>query len=444
MSTAPDVPPVRKREIFGWAMYDFANSSYTTVVISVVYSAFFVAHIVPAESTARDTYWSVAMIASTVVAILLSPFVGAICDYSGGKKRYLAYTTFGCALATMVLYFVAPGNIWLAIVLITISNASFMIGESFCGSFLTDLATKKNMGIISGLGWGLGYFGGLASLVLILATIGADPEKDLTAYIDQNRFAMVLIGVFFLVASRPTFWLVRERSRPKPGFEKASFGQLMGAGLKELRASYQVARNYPVLFKFFFAFMVYMAGLEVVIKFVGIYATSELDMGVKDLTVMFIILQISAAAGALGFGFLETRFGAKATVLATIVWWMAGILAIYFLHAIAEMFSAEPKSVFFGISLIAGAGIGSIQSSSRTVVGLLSPADRSAQMFGFWGMFSRLAIILGMAFGPVSDAVGRREAMLLVLAFFALGGLLLAFVPIRQGIETAARHDAQG
>ena len=441
--SAPDgaTPPVKKREIFGWAMYDFANSSYVTVVISVLYGPFFIEQIVPAGSMARDTYWSLAMVASTVVALLLSPLVGAICDYSGGKKRYLGVTTIFCAVATMGLYFVAPGGIWPAIALITVSNAAFMLGEAFCGSFLTELATRKTMGLISGLGWGLGYFGGLIALVLVLATITADPKVDLAAYVSQNQLAMVLIGVFFLVSAIPTFVLVRERSRPAPGYEGASYGRLAQAGFREMARSWQLVKQYPVLFRFFIAFTVYMAGLEVVMKFVGIYARTELAMTLGHLTIMFIIIQVSAAIGALGFGFLESRMGAKATVMATIVWWMIGILGIYFLDAIAAMTGLTPIYVFFGISVIAGAGIGSIQGSSRAVVGLLAPANRSAQMFGFWGMFNRLALILGMSFGPVSDLFGRRDAILLVLGFFALGGLLLWRVPISEGIRAAHEAD---
>lgn len=441
---APIAPiPVKKREIFGWAMYDFANSSYVTVVITVLYGPFFVEQIVPAASEMRDTYWSLAMVASTIVALLLSPLIGAICDYSGGKKCYLAYMTGVLGLATVALYVVGPGDIWLALFLLTIGNAAFMIGEAFVSSFLTELADKKTMGLISGLGWGLGYFGGLIALVLVLATISAEPETDLAAYIAQNQLAMVVIAVFFVLSALPTFLLVRERARPAPGFEGASYGTLMKAGLTEMKRAWQLTRRYPVLFRFFIAFTVYMAGLEVVMKFVGIYARAELSMTIGDLTIMFIIIQVSAAAGALGFGWLESRFGAKPTVLGTIVWWIVGILGIYFLDPIAAALGLEPIQVFFGISVVAGAGIGSIQGSSRAVVGLLSPASRSAQMFGFWGMFNRIALILGMTFGLVSDAVGRRDAMLLVLAFFAVGGILLWFVPIKEGIAAAHAEDAE-
>lgn len=439
--TAPH-PPVKKREIFGWAMYDFANSSYTTVVISLLYSSFFTAYIIPDSMGAKDTYWAIALIASTILAIVLSPLVGAICDYTGNKKKYLAISTFVCAVSTLGLFFVQPGDVWLGIAFLTISNAAFMLGESFCASFLTDLATKKNMGMISGLGWGFGYLGGLGSIaVAMFFVITADPKTDVGLFVQQNQTAMVFIALFYAMAALPTFILVRERSKPVPGFEDASFGKLMKIGLVEIVESYHLARRYKVLFQFFIAFMFYMAGLEVIIKFVGIYANQELKLAPEDLIVVFLLIQVSAAVGALCFGVLESKLGAKRTVLMTIVWWIFGILGIYFLEDIAALTGQTPSGVFFVLAVVAGAGIGSIQSSSRTVVGLLSPADRSAQMFGFWGMFSRLAIILGMSFGFVSDVVGRQSAMLMVIGFFAIGGLLLLFVPIEQGILDAEKAD---
>lgn len=431
MSTQP--APVRKREILGWAMYDFANSSFTTVVITAIYAPFFVGYIVPEGDASKNSYWSIAIIISTVVAMLLAPFAGAVCDYSGRKKRYLGYTTLACALGTAGLYVAGPGDVWVAIGLITIANAAFMLGESFCGSFLTELATPKTMGIISGLGWGLGYFGGLTSLVIVMGVVGTDPEASPGGYVAENQLAMVLTGVFFLVAAIPTFALVKNRQRPVEGYEGAGVGRLTAVGFAELKDSMKLIRQYPVLFKFFLAFTVYMAGLEAIIKFVGIYMDAELHMGVGDRTITFIILQISAAVGALLFGLLESRLGAKPTVLLTIAWWMIGILAIYFLREIAAVTGLEPRQVFFGLALVAGAGLGSIQSSSRAVVGLLSPPERSAQMFGFWGMFNRLSVILGMSFGPVSDRMGVDNAMLLVFGFFALGGVMLWRVPIEGG-----------
>ena len=441
-ASTPAKDPARKREIFGWAMYDFANSSYVTVVISLLYSGFFTEHIVPAGSALRDTYWSIAMVTSTILALVLSPLVGAICDFGGHKKRYLAYSTIACAVTTIALWTVDPGEILWAIVLLTLSNCAFMIGEAFCASFLPELATRKNMGVVSGLGWALGYFGGLVSLVIVQILITADPTSDLAAFIAQNQLAMVAIGIFFAVAAIPTFLLVKERSRPAPGFEGASISTLLRAGVRELGTSYGLVRSYPVLFRFFLAFTVYMAGLEVVMKFIGIYASGELHMTTGDLITMFLILQVSAAAGAIGFGYLEGLLGAKRTVLLTLVWWIAGVSAIYFIAELAALFSMDVISFFMIIAVIAGSGIGSIQSSSRTVVGLLAPADRTAQMFGFWGMFMRISVILAMTFGPVADAFGsRRDALLLVIAFFVVGALMLLRVPLDQGTRDAAAAD---
>lgn len=447
-----DAPPVRKREIFGWAFFDFANSSYTTVVITAVYSGFFTRWIVPEDSRLRDSWWSIAIVLSTLLAIAAAPLVGAISDLSGRKKAWLVTSAVGCSLLTMALAFAGPGDVVLAVAFLALSNACFMLSESFCGAFLPDVANESNMGKISGLGWGLGYFGGLASLAMVLkiasseapaGPVSAVAPQLAAAVVHENQLAMVFTGVFFLAASVPSFLFLRNRSKPAPGFERASLGTLALAGAKRLAHTVREAREHKVLFQFLIAFMVYMAGVDAVIKFVGIYATSELGFVTGDLVKMFLVLQLSAAAGAVGFGFLEARLGAKSTVMLTLFWWMAGILAIFFLDALAGATGLERKTMFLVLALIAGSGLGSVQSSSRTVVGLLSPKARAAEMFGFWGLFGRAATLLGTSFGFASDLLdSRRLALLLVCGFFAVGALLLSRVPIQDGIRAArARAD---
>ncbi len=432
-------PPVKKREIWGWAMYDFANSSYTTVIITAIYSGFFTQHIVPKESATRDSYWSLAIILSTLVAMFLSPLAGAIADLSGRKMRFLIGTTLVCSLSTSLLFFVKPGDIASAIFLIAISNAAFMISETFCASFLTDISNSKNIGKISGIGWAIGYFGGLSSLILVQLIVVANPESDLANYLLQNRQAMLATGVFFLVAALPTFLFVKTRSKPAPGFEKASLSRYLSAGLKELSNGFATAREHKVLFQFLLAFMVYMAGLDAIIKFVGIYARSELNFGSGDIIKMFLILQIFAAIGAFGFGFLEAKIGPKSTVMSTLVLWIVAILAIFSIDYLSPLLDVSPKNLFLGIAIFAGLGLGSTQSSSRTVVGLLVPPEKSAELFGFWGFFARIATLLGMSFGFASDLLGsRRWAMLLVVAFFAVGLLMLSRIPLSKGIKSSS------
>ncbi len=429
--------PVTKREIFGWAMFDFANSAHTTVVITAVYNAFFVAFIV--ASAKGDSYWSTAIIISMLITIVLSPFVGAIIDVSGKKKTYLVASSLVCSIATASLVFVEPGQIWLAIALVVISSVGFMLSEAFVASFLPDIATPTNMGKISGLGWGIGYFGGLLSAFLALSlVITSDPVTDQAGYINDNQLAMLVTGAFFLIAALPTFLLVKNRSLPAPGFERASTGQLVRAGIAELKQSFVTARRHPVLFQFLIAFMVYMAGLDAIVKFFGIYAREEIRLTTGEFKVLFLVLQISAALGAFAFGFLEGRIGPKKTVLWTLFWWIAGVGGILFLEPLSQLTGADPKSVFYALGLVAGAGIGATQASSRTVVGLLAPREKSAQMFGFWSMFQRMGSILGATFGYVNVVAGTRQAgIVLVLAFFVLGALVLSRVDIDRGIAEA-------
>ncbi len=432
-------PPVRRREIFGWAMFDFANSSYTTVVVSVVYGKFFVNQIVPAGSAARHSYWSIAIGLSTLLTLVLSPLVGAICDYSGRKKTYLLASAVLCSLATAMLAFVEPGMVWTAILLLILSNAGFMLSETFIGSFLPELSTPENMGRISGLGWGIGYFGGLVSVILSARLIiTADPATDPIGYVDQNQMAMAVTGIFFLIAGLPTFALVRNRSRPAPGYEHASPWRLLQAGFREFGNTFQTVRRNRVLFQFLAAFMVYMAGLDAIVKFVGIYAEEAIRLTTGEIALLFIVLQLSAAAGALGFGLLEGRLGPKRTVMLTLYWWIAGVAGITLLDPLATLFGASPKTIFGVLAFIAGAGIGATQASSRTIVGLLAPPDRTAQMFGFWSTFSRAGTLLGLLFGPVSDIFGTpRAGVFLVLFFFILGAVMLGRVNLEQGIREA-------
>ncbi len=428
--------PVTRREIFGWAMFDFANSCYTTVVITAVYGAFFVSQIVPAGARARDSYWSLAIIISMVVTLILSPLVGAIIDKSGRKKAYLVASCLVCSVATAGLALVNPGQVWTAISLIVISNAAFMLSESFCASFLPDISTPENMGKISGLGWGVGYFGGLASVAIAsLVIIKAKPATDLARYIHENQLAMLAMGGFFIVAALPTFILVKNRALPAPGFEQASSLRLIKAGLKEFSHTFQTARQHQVLFQFLIAFMVYMAGLDAIVKFVGIYAREDIHLSESEFVLLFIVLQLSAALGAFAFGWAESKLGPKRTVLLTLLWWIIGVLGIYFLDSLAGATGLDPKKIFYGLGVFAGAGIGATQASSRTVVGLLAPPDKTAEMFGFWGMFSRFGSILGAGFGFVADAFGtRRAGVLMVAVFFIVGAALLARVDVDRGM----------
>ncbi len=429
--------PGSKREIFGWAMYDVANQAYTTVVISFIYSAFFVSYIVPEESAWRDTYWSIALVGSMLMAMILSPIAGFKIDQGVRKKTLLAWSTAICVIFTCALWFVSPGYVWLGIVLLLVSNTAWMLGEAIISSFLPEISSRRNMGVVSGLGWGVGYIGGLISMILVsIVIVQADPAENLSAYIAQNQWSMVAISIYFVIFAIPTFLLVRNRQpTPDPTLTQASWLQSLNLA--------RTAREQPALMRFFIAFLFYTAGVQAVIKFIGIYTSSELGMSAGELINVFLATQFSAMFGAIAFGFLDRAIGARPTLLITIGIWICAIASMYLLQPISDRLGAEPTTVFVYIALLAGTGIGSIQASSRSLVGQLTPSRMAGSAFGLWGMFMRSAAILAAMFGVVADIFSRQNALLMVIIFFVIGGILLLRVPLKQALQARYDEDAQ-
>ena len=424
--------PGSKREIFAWAMYDVANQAYNTVVISFIYSAFFVAYIVPQSARWQDAYWSIALIGSTVLAMLLSPWIGQRIDEGASKKRLLAWSTLICAVFTSALVFVSPGDVWLGVALILITNTAWMLGEAIISAFLPDIASRKNMGLISGLGWGVGYIGGLISMVLVtIVIVTADPDAETTLYLTQNQWSMVAISVYFVVFALPTFMLLKDRRQPKV----ASHSRGQWRDSLNLR---KLGRKQPILLRFLMAFVFYMAGVQTVIQFIGIYSTGELGLSQSDLVGVFLATQFSAMGGAVTFGFIEHKIGAKPTLFIVIGIWLLAIMAMYNLPALVELSGWSVVNLFLGVALLAGTGIGAIQASSRSLVGQLTASTKGGSAFGWWGVFNRLAMMMAATYGVVADLFTRQSALLMIIGFFIIGGLLLMRVPLREGTEAAA------
>ena len=432
MSNPDNSEQIKKREIWGWAMYDFANSSYTTVVITYIYSAFFVSQIVPEASGLRDTYWSVAIVISTLLSVLLSPLLGAMADLSGQKKKYLFGLTLVSVVFTASLFFVDPGEVWLGISLLVFSNTAWMLSENFIASFLPEISTPQTIGKISGIGWGIGYIGGLLSLVLMIGLITANADEAPALYISQNQMAMLAVALFYLIAALPTYIFLKERTFAKASYQQASMAVVFKASAQRVSNMLVLVKEYPVLFRFFIPFTVYSAGIAVIVKFFGIYASEELHISGTFLIMVGAILQIASMIGAITFGLIQDKKGAAFTLTASLIWWLLGILGIYFLENIAALFSMENKKMFIVIAFIAGSALGATQSASRAVVGLITKKEDASLSYGLWGVFGKFAIVLGMIFGPIADAVGRHNALLVVMVYFIIGLALLRIVPFKS------------
>lgn len=405
-------PPVRRREIFGWCCYDFANSAFVTVVITVVYGPYFTG-VVAAGSGAANTLWSAILAASQVVVIVFGPALGVMADVTASKKRYLLSMMWICASATAALWFTGPGTVWLAAALVIVAYAAFSFGENFCASFLSELSTPENVGRISGFGWSFGYLGGLGALGLAIVVL------DLYAAPNPVPLVFVATALFMFAATVPVWWLLRERKQPEP--HRGSWWRLGWESIG--RAARDLPRHRELL-KFLVSFFFYMSGLGAVVAFAAIYSEQVLGFTATQNLMLFASLQVSSAIGALLFGWWQDRAGSINMLTGALVLWCLVAVGAYF---------CQTKEMFFVVGNMAGLAIGSCQAGSRAVVSLLSPRERAAEFFGFWGVFGKFAAMVGPLFmGVLADLCGLRIAVVSTLVFFGAGLVVLRTVRITK------------
>ena len=417
-------PGVKKREVFGWAMYDFANSGYTTVVLTAVFSAYF-AGVVAGKASWGPFAWTLALSISYAIVMLAMPMLGALADARGNKKRLLLVSTIGCVLATAALAQVGPGDVALAMLLIIVSNSLYSFGESLAAAFLPELAKKEGLGTVSGWGWSFGYFGGMLSLGLCLAYVLSAQAKGLPA----SHFvpvAMLITAVLYGAASIATFVLLKERAIPQAGSAVGG----MRVSFARLAQTLKHARAYRDFMWLLVCGLFYQGGVAVTITLAAIYAELVIGFAPQETMVLIFVLNIAAAAGAFGFGFWQDRIGHKRALAITLVGWI-------FTCVIAA--AVTTKGGFWWAAIIAGACMGSSQSAGRAMVGLFAPHDRLAEFYGLWTFATRLASIIGpLSFGAITWATGgnQRLALASTTVLFVLG--LIALIPINQARGRAA------
>ena len=416
------MPAVPRREIVAWAMFDFANSSYTTVVVTFAFSLYFTRLV--AAGPSADFWWGRAILCSNLIVLLFSPLLGALADESGRKKHFLAATYLACVAGTAALWLVQPGDVYLGILLFVLSNVAFSFGENFAAAFLPEISTPSNVGKISGFGWGLGYFGGLLSLLAILPFVAPGFTLDNLANL---RKVWPVTALFFLVAGLPTFLILRERA-PRHAH---SLGYYARIGFHRFATTVHSVRHFRQLVRFLTVFFLFSMGLTSIIAFVSVYAERTIRLSIPELLALLLVLQVASAGGAIGFGFVQDRIGARRTIQIALVNWIAVSAAVV---------ATSDKRVFWVTAIFAGLGIGSLQSASRALVGAFSPVTKSGEFFGLWGLAGKAAYAVGpLVFGWISSASGsQRAAALANTAFFALGFLGMFLVDERAGLAAAA------
>ena len=419
-------PGVRAREVFGWAMYDFANSGYTTVVITAVFAAYFVGGVAGGAPWATLA-WTAGLSASYAIVMLTMPGLGAWTDRHAAKKRLLWMVTAACVASTAALALVGPGQVALALLLLVVSNTFFSYGESLTASFLPELARPQAMGRVSGWGWALGYLGGMLTLGLCLAYVLAAQARQEPASQFVPVTLLITAGIYGLAAC-VTFALLREHAQPRTNVT-VSAGWM--AQLLHFRQTWRESAPYRDFRQLLACAVAYQAGVAVAISLAAIYAEQVVGFAPQETMVLIFVLNIAAFVGALVFGHVQDVLGHKRALALTLVGWMV---------TCALAAASTSKGLFWVAAAVAGVFLGSSQSAGRAMAGLLVPPQRLAEFFGLWTFAIRLASILGpLSYGLITWVTGgnHRLAISATALFFVLGLWLLRPVDVARGMAQA-------
>ena len=424
----PAVPPVRRRELVAWALFDFANSGYTTVVITAVFNAYFVA-VVAANADWATLAWTATLSVSYALVVVAGPLLGAWADLRARKRELLVATTAVCVAGTAALAGCGPGELGLAIALVILTNVAFSAGENLIAAFLPELARPEAMGRLSGYGWAVGYLGGLLVLALCLAWIQSAPARgsDTGAAV---RGSMLITALAFALAALPTLLLLRERAAPQ-----ASPHGVVALAWRRVRGALSGSDGLHDLRRLLLCIVCYQAGVGTVIAIAAIYTQQAMGFSTEDSIRLILVVNLTAAAGAFGFGRVQDRLGHRRTLAITLLAWLL---------ALAVLWAGSSRASVWIAANLAGISLGASQSAGRALVGYLCPRQREAEVFGLWGLAVKLAMILGpLGYGLVSWATGgdHRTAMLATGLYFVAGLAVLAAVDVPRGRRAALANE---
>jgi len=422
----PETPPqkslregVSAPEVWAWASLDFANSGYTTVVLTAVFNAYFVS-VVMANNPQATLVWTLILSVSYGLVMLSAPLLGAYADAFAAKRRVLRWATAVCSAGTVGLAFCGPGDLWLTACLLALTNVAYASHQDVSAGFLSEIASPGGLGRLSGFGWAWGYVGGLLTLVLSLIWIGMAPDLLAGEAGAQPLMAGALFmtaGVFAAVGF-PALWILQERSEPTGIAWHLAWHRLF-RGWRGL-AHDPFARP---LRRLLLCISVYQAGVAAVITLAAIYAQQVMGFDMRQTILLVLVVNVTASLGAAGFGFLQDRLGHRRSLAVSLLLWVGMVIVAA---------RSETVEAFWLAANLAGLAMGSSQSGARAAVAALAPRGAESEAFGYWGVAVHLASVLGpLAYG-VTTALSdndHRLAILMTGLFFLVGLVLLMRVP---------------
>ncbi|MEE2658945.1 MAG: MFS transporter [Candidatus Latescibacterota bacterium] len=418
------------RAIWAWSFYDFANSSFTTLVVTFIYAAYFADALAPDDFTGT-ALWSKGVAISGIAVALLSPPLGALADACSCRRLFLLISTALCVLCTVGLFFPVPGEVYQALAWFMVANISFELGSVFYNSFLPEIASADRIGRVSGYGWSFGYVGGL--LCMGIAMVGfVNSETPWfgfgTEQGEHYRATNLLVAVWFTVFSLPALLWLRES---KCDAQQLSWA-IASRSLTRLWATVRKVRGYPQIVRLLIARLFYNDGMVTVFAFGGIYAVTTFQFSFEQLMYFGLTLNVSAGVGAFLFGFVDDRVGARPTIFIS----LTGLIAASLTAAITEN-----STVFWVTGIIIGLLSGPAQSASRSMMARFIPNHMESEFFGFYAFSGKATAFIGpLLLGELTLGFGsQRAGISVVVVLLLLGALLLTRVDTAEGQRAAGR-----
>ncbi len=417
---------LHRPELRAWAMYDWANSAFYLVVVTAVFPIYYqtiAASDLDAE-TATFRFSMTTAIALGLVAVS-APVLGALADFLAWRKRLMAGFVLLGILTTACMFLISENDWLLAAVLFGIGNFAVATSFVFYDSFLPHVARGDEMDRVSTAGYALGYLGSGLLLVVFLPGIQED-------FANVARLAFVAVAVWWGVFSLPLFLRIPEPPREVEA-DEVDAGSAIRVSFRRLKETFQEIRTYRQAFQMLLAMLIYNDGIGTIIRMAGIYAV-ERGVPQKHVVTAILLVQFVGIPFAFLFGALAGRIGAKKSILAALVVFTAVCIVAYNLETTRE---------FYAIAFMVGAVQGGAQALSRSLFASMIPKHKASEFFGFFSVFEKFAGIFGpLIFGWMIIATGStRGAILSVIAFFVIGGAILAFVDVEAGRRHARKME---
>jgi len=390
------------------------------VIITIIFPVYFTSIIVSPEIYSQnfgDLMWGIAIGVSMIITSFLAPVFGAIADTSRSKNKFLTFLTIACIFFTFLLYFLKEGMVTQAVILFIISNVFYQTSMMFYNSFLPQLSSKKNTGIISGFGFSVGYLGGFLSLILIYPFVrgGLEPSN-----LSNIKITFLITGIFFLVFSLPSFILLKDSAASKTVKINTSY---ISYGFKKLANTLKNIKKFKNLTKFLISYFLFSNAFSILALYAAIYAKNTLNLGLLEITMLFILGHIPTIISSFFFGWLTDKIGPKVTITITLIMWIIIILLVTAFNI---------RTVFYICWILAAMCTGSTLIASRSLMTFLIPRDSEAEFFGFYSISGKVSSIIGpVAFGVISFITKNQKIALLSTLFFLISGLvILQFVKV--------------